>query len=382
MATKNKNVRIAFVGAGFMGQSAHLRNYATLGGCEVVALAEMREDMAKRVATRYNIPKVYKLAADLLAKEKVDAIVASQQFGRHGIVVNELLRAGVPIFIEKPLASSLPVGEQLAAADKKAGGKVMVGYHKRSDPATIWAKAEIDRLKQTKEIGKLQYVRVSIPSGDFVANGTFDNFLAAPTEAAPQDVDPTEPGMSKENADAYIAFVNFFIHQINLIRHLLGEDYKLSYVDPKGIVIVGHGLVSGTPITLECIPYTTISDWHEVALIGFESGYVELSLPAPLILNQAGQVKVVRDPKRGAAPAPALPPYPINFQHPYEWLNTTNWSAGSTYMPRMPFDHAMRVQAANFLRFVRGEGPPTVGAEEALKDLRLGRDWLRMMKGV
>jgi len=382
MATPNRNLRIAFVGAGFMGQSAHLRNYATLGGCEVVALAELREDMARRVATRYNIPKVYKLAADLLANEKVDGIVASQQFGRHGLVVNELLQAGVPIFIEKPLAASLPVGEQLAAADKAAGGKVMVGYHKRSDPATIWAKAEIDRLKQTNEIGKLRYIRVSIPSGDFVTNGTFDNFLPMPTEAAPTDVDPPDPGLSKENNEAYFYFVNFFIHQLNLIRHLLGEDYKLSYVDPSNIVIVGHGLGSGIPITLECIPYTTISDWHEVALVGFESGYVELSLPAPLTLNRAGEVKVVRDPKKGTAPVPNLPPYPINFQHPYEWLNTTNWSAASTYMPKMPFDHAMRVQAANFLRFIRGEGPPTVGAEEALKDLRLGRDWLRMSKGV
>jgi len=382
MATPNQNLRIAFVGAGFMGQSAHLRNYATLGGCEVVALAEMRDEMARRVATRYGIPKVYKYAADLLAHEKFDAIVASQQFGRHGIVVGELLKAGVPIFIEKPLAASLPVGEQIAAADAAAGGKVMVGYHKRSDPATIWAKAEIERLKQTLEIGKLQYIRVTIPSGDFVANCTFDNLLPAPTEAAPGDVDPPDPGLSKENNEAYFYFVNFFIHQLNLIRHLLGEDYKLSYVDPAGVVIVGHGVTSGIPVTLECIPYTTISDWHEVALVGFESGYLELSLPAPLILNRAGEVKVVRDPKKGTAPSPALPPYPINFQHPYEWLNTTNWSAGSTYQPKMPFDHAMRVQAANFLRFVRGESGPTVGAAEALKDLRLGRDWLRMKNGV
>jgi len=102
MAKTNKNVRLAFVGTGFMGQSAHLRNYATLGGCEVVALAEMRDEMAKRVGTRYNIPKIYKTASDLLAREKVDGIVASQQFGRHGIVVNELLQAGVPVFIEKP----------------------------------------------------------------------------------------------------------------------------------------------------------------------------------------------------------------------------------------------------------------------------------------
>jgi len=127
----------------------------------------------------------------------------------------------------------LPVGEQLAAADKKAGGKVMVGYHKRSDPATIWTRAEIDRLKQT---GRSASCSTSgFPSfGRLRRQRHLRQFPGRAHRAGPQDVDPTEPGMSKENADAYIGFVNFFIHQINLIRHLLGEDYKISYVDPKG----------------------------------------------------------------------------------------------------------------------------------------------------
>ncbi len=381
MATKDKKLRIGFVGTGFMGQCAHLRNYATIEGCEIVALAEMREDMGRRVGAKYGIPKVYKLASEMLAKEKLDGIVASQQFNRHGIVVSEILAAGLPVFIEKPLAASLPVGEQLAAADKAAGGKVMVGYHKRSDPATIYAKAEIERLKQTGEIGKLQYIRVTIPSGDFIANGVFDGLLGTDSPA-PADIDPKDPGLSEEQNTAYFYFVNFFIHQLNLIRHLLGEDYKLSYVDPSGIVIVGHGLGTGIPVTLECIPYTTISDWEEVALVGFESGYLKLTLPAPLILNRAGEVEIVKDPKKGTAPTPGLPPYPIHFQHPYSHLNESNWSAGSTFKPKMPQDHAMRIQAVNFLRFVRGEAPPPVGAAEALKDLQLGRDWLRMKYGA
>jgi predicted dehydrogenase len=381
MALQTRKLRIGFVGTGFMGQCAHLRNYATLDGCEIVALSELREDMGRRVAARYNIPKVYTQASAMLAAEKLDGIVASQQFNRHGIVVNELLPAGIPIFIEKPLAASLKVGEQLAAADQAAGGKVMVGYHKRSDPATIYAKAEIERLKQTGEIGKLQYIRITIPSGDFIANGVFDGLLGS-DHPAPTDVDPQDPDLSEENNKAYFYFVNFFIHQLNLLRHLLGEDYKLSYVDPSNIVIVGHSLGAKIPVTLECIPYTTISDWEEVALVAFESGYLKLTLPAPLILNRAGEVEIVRDPKRGTAPAPALPPYPIHFQHPYPSLNESNWSAGSTFIPKMPHDHAMRVQAANFLRFCRGETPPPVGAAEALKDLQLGRDWLRMSKGV
>ena len=42
-------IRIGFVGAGSMGQMAHLRNYVVLPDCEVVAIAEVREKTAKLV---------------------------------------------------------------------------------------------------------------------------------------------------------------------------------------------------------------------------------------------------------------------------------------------------------------------------------------------
>jgi predicted dehydrogenase len=345
-----------------------------------VALSELREDMGRRVASRYSIPGVYKTAAEMLAREKLDAVVASQQFNRHGIVVEELLKARIPIFIEKPLAASIKVGARLAEADRAAGGKVMVGYHKRSDPATICTKAEIEKLKKSGELGKLRYIRMTAPSADFIENGVFDGLLGS-DQAAPADCDPPDPELSEENNKAYFYFVNFFIHQLNLFRHLLGEDYKLSYVDPKEIVVVGHS-VSGIPVTLECIPYTTISGWEENILVAFESGFIRLKLPAPLAINRAGEVEIVKDPPKGTLPKPDFAPYPIHFQHPYPSLNESDWSAGGTYKPTMPHDHAMRVQAANFIRFARGEAPPTCGAAEAYKDLQLGREWLRLLKGV
>ena len=42
-------LRLGFVGTGQMGQCAHLKNYATLDGCEVAALAEMRANTGREV---------------------------------------------------------------------------------------------------------------------------------------------------------------------------------------------------------------------------------------------------------------------------------------------------------------------------------------------
>ncbi len=93
-AIAKKRIRIGFIGVGAMGQAAHLRNYASLSEeCEVVAIAELRPEAGAKVAARYGVSKVYRSHEELLAKEKVDALVASQQFTRHGILIPELARA-------------------------------------------------------------------------------------------------------------------------------------------------------------------------------------------------------------------------------------------------------------------------------------------------
>ena len=176
-------VKIAFVGVGGMGQCAHLKNYVTLPECEVVAIAEVREELGRRVAARYGVPRVYRSHEELLANEKPDGIVASQQFTRHGVIVPELLRAGVPLFTEKPLAGTIAAGERILEALAASDTWHMVGYHKRSDPATMYARAEIDRLKETGELGKLRYVRLLMPAGDWGANG-FSDLVTTKSRAA------------------------------------------------------------------------------------------------------------------------------------------------------------------------------------------------------
>lgn len=44
-----KPVRIGLVGVGFMGQAAHLRNYATLEDCEVAAVRPSVEHSRKGI---------------------------------------------------------------------------------------------------------------------------------------------------------------------------------------------------------------------------------------------------------------------------------------------------------------------------------------------
>lgn len=341
-----EKVRIGFVGVGNMGQAAHLRNYASLPECDVVAIAEVKPELARRVAERYGVPKVYPNAEAMLAAEKLDGIVASQPFDRHGSLLPALYAAGIPLFTEKPLASSVETGERLLAACRDAGVLHMVGYHKRCDPATVRAKQEIDRAKASGELGPLRYVRITMPPGDWIAGG-FNELIASGETAPAIKLDPPAPGMDPKTFSEYTSFVNYYIHQVNLMRYLLGEPYRVTYADPSGVLLAAQS-ESGVAGTIEMAPYNTTLGWQESALVGFDRGYVKLSLPAPLASNQSGQVEIFSD-KEGALTIPEMPPV-----------------------------HAMRAQAQAFVQSIKGERKPPCEAPEALEDLRIARDYIRL----
>ncbi|MHB1294357.1 MAG: Gfo/Idh/MocA family protein [Anaerolineae bacterium] len=348
-----EQVRIGFVGVGSMGQCAHLKNYVTLSNCRVVALAEIREGLGRQVGARYGIPGVYQDFRDMLAHEELDAIVAPQPFNRHATLLPQLLEYGKPLFTEKPLAASVAGGELILDCLRKSGAWHMLGYHKRSDPATMWAKAEIERLKQTGELGKLRYVRIIMPAGDWVAGGFND--LIRSDEPMPQlEMDPPAADLDAKTYKEYVSFVNYYIHQVNLMRHLLGEPYKAAYADPSGVLLAVQS-ESGVCGTIEMSPYTTSVDWQESALVAFEHGYLRINLPAPLSSNRPGVVEVYRDPGKGVTP--------------------------EMVTPQLPWVHAMRQQAMNFVSAVKGEMRPMCEATEAIEDLRVARDYIRLVHG-
>jgi predicted dehydrogenase len=340
--------RLGFVGVGNMGQCAHLLNYTDLEGCEVVALAEVRPDLAARVAARYGVPKVYADHRQMLAAEALDGIVAAQPFSRHGVLLPELYDTGIPVLSEKPLARSVQVGQELVAA----GGVHVLGYHKRSDPAVLHAVERIRQLRQSAELGPMRYVRILMPGGDWIASG-FTHLVQSSEAVPPLEADPPAPDMDETTARAYESLVNFYIHQINLMRHLMGESYSISFADRQGVLLATES-ESGIVGAIEMSPYRTSIDWQERVLVAFERGYLEIDLPAPLASNRPGRVREYADPGDGKTPLASE--------------------------PQLPWVGAMRQQATHFVQLLHGESTCLCRAPEALEDLEVAREAV-LMKG-
>jgi predicted dehydrogenase len=341
-------MKIGFIGAGKQAQAAHLPNYAAIENCRIAGIADLDTDLAARVAARYGTAH-YRTHRELLASEKPDAVVVTlPPLPAVESLIVDVLEASVPLLVEKPLAWSVPASERICAKQVQTGTPLVVGYHKRSDPAAMYAKAEIEKYRASGELGAMRYARVHVSfGGDWIANayqGTLKGRPPKPWEAPPLD---DFPGMSEAAVARFNRFLGTHSHQLDLMRHLIGP-FRIAHVDPTGVVLVVTG-ENGLPGVFEFKPYTSTKDWREHALVAFERGYVRVDFPAPLALHRAGTVEVFRD--LGGETTP------------------------TTTLPVFPHVSAMAAQARNFVRLLSGEKTPLCNAAEALAALVVAREW-------
>lgn len=335
-----KPVRLGFVGAGMMGQKAHLANYVNLPGVELVALAEGRPALARRVADHYGVAEVVADHRALAERDDIDAVVAIMWFSLHYGVVRDLLAAGKHVLTEKALARSVPAGEALVAAAADTNRLYHVAYMKRCDPGVRRAKAEIDRLRESGEAGELLTVRVwCCNPGDWVWG------MEPPLttgEAVPNyetEEEPPQPGADAADTEWVWSWLNFYSHQGNLLRYLLGEPYEPVYVDTwsKGTMV--HVRTASGARGLLDLPHWR-SAWDEGFEVRFADAVIGGQLPAPLARQTNATISITRPGRSVERP-----------------------DTGHTW--------AMGAQAATFVDAVRGDTICPSPAEDALLDVKV-----------
>ena len=230
-----RKLRIGMVGAGYMGQIAHLSNYAEIEQCELVALAELRPELRAKIATRYGISQTFENHQQLLDEADVDAVVAVTQRPFTGPVALDCLSAGKHVLTEKPMAGTLEQGQRLVRAAEEHGVTYAVGYMKRFDEGVQKAKELLDELIETQELGPIIFARAHCFMGDSFCN-------AAGHVSSEEKITPTMDGwpiapewVPPERQLDFAAYLNTYSHNINLLRYLLGTTPKPEYVNFKNM---------------------------------------------------------------------------------------------------------------------------------------------------
>lgn len=138
-----RRLRAAVIGVGSMGFN-HARVYAEMDSAQLTAVADVDLATASRVAGIYGA-RAYSDFAAMIEKEKPDLVTIAVPTRAHRVVAEASARAGVHLFVEKPLAGSPAEAQAIIDVARSAGVKLGVGHIERFNPAILKLKTELER---------------------------------------------------------------------------------------------------------------------------------------------------------------------------------------------------------------------------------------------
>lgn len=143
-------IRTAVVGAGQFGRN-HIRLLRENPRVELAGIVDIDPERAAAAARESGCPVLD--GVDGLAG-KVDAAIVAVPTTAHEEVGCALLRQGIPVLVEKPIADSLDSARRLVAAAAGSGSLLQVGHVERFNPA-VTAVQPIVKLPLFFEIHRL-----------------------------------------------------------------------------------------------------------------------------------------------------------------------------------------------------------------------------------
>jgi predicted dehydrogenase len=131
MATASRTAsRIGIIGAGGVA-TRHAASLAGFDDADVVAVADPVAERAEALAA-LAAATPYPSYQAMLERERLDAVYVCVPPFAHGDPEAAVLDAGLPLFVEKPVAIDLPTAEAIAARVEAAGVPTATGYHWRA----------------------------------------------------------------------------------------------------------------------------------------------------------------------------------------------------------------------------------------------------------
>lgn len=129
--TRNRpHIGIGIIGTGRIG-SQRARLAAQHPAVDFVAVMDVDQDCADAVGRDLNVDLVARSVEELVAHERVHAVIVSSSEPEHAAPVIAAAGAGKPLLVEKPLAITLCDADRMVAAIEHAGVDARVGYSMR-----------------------------------------------------------------------------------------------------------------------------------------------------------------------------------------------------------------------------------------------------------
>jgi len=130
---KKRGFNYGVIGVGSMG-AHHARIISTIYGVKLAAVVDGNLERAKEIAEKYKA-EAFENYKDIL--DKVDAVTIATPSETHFFVAQDIINAGIPCLVEKPLAMTAEQAQGLVDLSREKNVPVATGFIERFNPAFI-----------------------------------------------------------------------------------------------------------------------------------------------------------------------------------------------------------------------------------------------------
>ncbi|MFM9910136.1 MAG: Gfo/Idh/MocA family protein [Chitinophagaceae bacterium] len=124
----------------------------------LVAVMRRNAQKAKDYAHRHQVPKWYDDASSLINDPDVNAIYVATPPSTHEEFTIAALKAGKPVYVEKPMAHSYQSSVRMAVMAKKMNLKLVVAHYRREQPLF----KKVKELISNKSIGDVLLAQIKL----------------------------------------------------------------------------------------------------------------------------------------------------------------------------------------------------------------------------
>jgi predicted dehydrogenase len=241
--------RVGLIGSGWYGKCDLLR-LIQVAPVEVVALCDVDRKMlaeaAALVAGRQaskKTPRTYGDYRQMLEQETMDLVLIGTPDHWHALPMIAAVRAGLDVFVQKPISVDVVEGQAMLAAARKYKRVVQVGTQRRSTPHIIEAR---DRIIREGKLGKVGLVEIycyyhmrargTPPDTDPPAHLDYEMWTGpAPMRPYNRLVHPGRWRSFMEYSNGIVG--DMCIHMLDMVRFMLGLGWPARVGSTGGILV-------------------------------------------------------------------------------------------------------------------------------------------------
>lgn len=265
MIKSAKDIGIGIIGVGIMGRGHALYLSDYVKGGKVVAIYDTNLATAQKVAKEVFkktkvLPRVYKDLSMILDDQLVKAVIIASPDHLHANHLEKAILAGKDVLCEKPLASKEKDARKVAKLARNSKSIVGIGFMRRFDRPYQDLKREIESGKY----GKVLQIRC------------------------------TSRNVSSPTATTALLLTNVAVHEIDIIRWLLGEEIVSVGVNFAKTTSKANSHLSD-PISVNCHTESGVLVTIDIcanSTYGYEVGMEVITENGSLVIENLGQLNI------------------------------------------------------------------------------------------